>query len=1227
MSSRLSILVLAPLVALVACGDDPATKDDADVAEAPWRPSVARALPHLPATFTAHAHGDHIVLRTGDGLWRSTDGGRTFASWTPLGSLDVVPLADGRAIQIRNARTSEDPELVLEDVAPPGNLRPVAVAPDFGAGGVWVGGALTVGAPGTGHVWLQAFGRVGEDTLAPTRLFLVDTSTLPTTGTNAVTAVALPDGAPAGSVWTLAELTDGRLAASVWDGDGVRVWLRDVDGTWSLPATSTELVALVATDDGALVGARVLDGAASLVRLVPTSSGAALPTFDETVTPTTAVFGLTRGADGALFGVSQFAIQPFSEAGTMVVRSDDGGRTWQTLATGLTPSPRFDARVAVASTGLWSSDGPFPVWRPHTGGPWRLAGMSSAVSIPFLQIDGDELWAVTFRAPLPGVRDAGYHLLRSTDRGRAWQHAAELGVAVTCFATASEFLFFGGVGDVRGAGWETRDRTGRTLIRNERMKLEGDPATAALSMIACANGGGRSVVVSVAEDGKRPSHLFDVNLQHQWVPTASTPWSRWSLRDDIRITALEAGPPNITPLLAAAEDLFQMAFGFESVAQTAFYDTSASGFVFTTDLLFDQVGSRGAVRLHGDVYVYPDGTFHRGWVRPEAVDGLEDRTVVLDALDDAADDLWLGTTSGLYRTGEAPDPFGPPPDPVEGACVVDADCPGFRGGNLCLAQDRCVDGTCQHRPLNTCAGVPAPAPCQLMVCAPATGACAPETAPDFTACGRVDACHAPSTCHGGVCQDGAPLTCEGATDCMEVSCDPSRGCVNAFVPAGALCGVDDDDACVASGRCSGEGAGCVGGGGARDCDDGDACTADACEAASGCAHAPLDTPECQDRPDPCADVTCADDHNPCTSDACVPGRGCVYPPSEDGSACGFGDACRSDGYCQMGWCVGGEAQPDGTSCTSGDPCVEGEVCFGGACGGGVALADGAQCDDGLACTSGDTCERGACVGALDGPACPGLAACPDCDAPAGPALVVAYAGGTGPGLLVLSSRGALIDVIPTPDIGGFGVEHDHATGDGLWVTNSRSLSKVGWDGEVVGELAIGFNAVGQTAVGGLDHVLAPTGAGDVFVVKAGSSTKALHMIDAATGALVMSSQTVGQLNAVAVDTIVPRDGFPRGAPSYWTGAQGGLVHVALGAIDAEVAPLPPLDGTARGIALDPESGDLWIVAVQFDSQVSLVRTSGQVVRTFEIVWPPGLDPDSDAFDLTRWPGRGAFPKP
>ena len=135
---------------------------------------------------------------------------------------------------------------------------------------------------------------------------------------------------------------------------------------------------------------------------------------------------------------------------------------------------------------------------------------------------------------------------------------------------------------------------------------------------------------------------------------------------------------------------------------------------------------------------------------------------------------------------------------------------------------------------------------------------------------------------------------------LDTNCSRSTGvCLDSFQADGTVC--DDGDACTddscdqATGRCVNTPN--------IDCDDGDACTDDSCDPATGtCVNTP--------------NIDC-DDGDACTDDSCDPATGtCVNTPNFD---CDDGDACTDDscnpatGLCEHG------ASP---SCDDQDECTD-----------------------------------------------------------------------------------------------------------------------------------------------------------------------------------------------------------------------------------------------------------------------------------------------------------------
>ncbi|HLY38002.1 MAG TPA: fibronectin type III domain-containing protein [Candidatus Binatia bacterium] len=221
-----------------------------------------------------------------------------------------------------------------------------------------------------------------------------------------------------------------------------------------------------------------------------------------------------------------------------------------------------------------------------------------------------------------------------------------------------------------------------------------------------------------------------------------------------------------------------------------------------------------------------------------------------------------------------------------------------------------------------------------------------EVALTLLDCSDGNACNGVETCVAGVCVPGVPLNCDDGNACTTDSCDPAGGCVHVAV------------------------AGCTACASAADCNDGNACTTDAC-VAGRCTHTTLaDGTSCDDgrycdgvetcRAGVCTSgtpVQC-DDGNPCTADACdethrtcthVAVAGCV--PCTSAAQCDDANACTADA-CTAGRCTH-TARPDGTSCDDGLFCDGVETCRSGVC----TMGPPVNCDDGNACTV-DTCDEG-----------------------------------------------------------------------------------------------------------------------------------------------------------------------------------------------------------------------------------------------------------------------------
>ncbi len=240
----------------------------------------------------------------------------------------------------------------------------------------------------------------------------------------------------------------------------------------------------------------------------------------------------------------------------------------------------------------------------------------------------------------------------------------------------------------------------------------------------------------------------------------------------------------------------------------------------------------------------------------------------------------------------------------------------------------------------------------------------------------------PETCDDG---GGAPASCDGCSvvcqieqcddgrACTTDDCDPAIGCGHLPLPNGTPC--DDATVCNGTERCTD---GFCRAGPPPDCDDGNGCTADACDALAGCTHAPAVGAPCDDGDactvgDACtAAAVCGgaprvcSDGEPCTADGCDPATGCVFTPRT--GACDDGRFCTVDDACVAGTCVGGPPR----ACADADPCTV-DTCNettdacehtpGAGCCGNGTIDPGETCDDGNR-IDGDgcsaTCRDAAC---------------------------------------------------------------------------------------------------------------------------------------------------------------------------------------------------------------------------------------------------------------------------
>ena len=112
------------------------------------------------------------------------------------------------------------------------------------------------------------------------------------------------------------------------------------------------------------------------------------------------------------------------------------------------------------------------------------------------------------------------------------------------------------------------------------------------------------------------------------------------------------------------------------------------------------------------------------------------------------------------------------------ACSEDADCTLYDDDDWCTGVVRCIAGSCQIDP-TTVVNCPLPsAPCISIQCVPDTGECV--TLNLDGPCADGDLCTANDQCVDGFCQ-GEAVPCDDMDDCTNDLCVPSMGCVVEFI--------------------------------------------------------------------------------------------------------------------------------------------------------------------------------------------------------------------------------------------------------------------------------------------------------------------------------------------------------------------------------------------------------------------------------------------------------------
>ncbi len=220
---------------------------------------------------------------------------------------------------------------------------------------------------------------------------------------------------------------------------------------------------------------------------------------------------------------------------------------------------------------------------------------------------------------------------------------------------------------------------------------------------------------------------------------------------------------------------------------------------------------------------------------------------------------------------------------------------------------------------------PPPPACTAALCV--GGTCQSSAVSDGTPCAANEKCAAAAACHAGVCKASAAKACDDGNPCTADACDPATGQCGGKPAAGGPC--DDGNPCTAKDLC-GESGQCVG-------------TNDTCGTCKSNYECQLKddgnpcngTLYCNDSASPpvCATLpgsvpTCSGSAGPCATIGCSPATGaCIVVKSPDNSSCSDGDPCTGGDACGGGQCKG--ALSGNCGCSKDSDCKDdGDLCNG-----------------------------------------------------------------------------------------------------------------------------------------------------------------------------------------------------------------------------------------------------------------------------------------------------------
>jgi hypothetical protein len=279
---------------------------------------------------------------------------------------------------------------------------------------------------------------------------------------------------------------------------------------------------------------------------------------------------------------------------------------------------------------------------------------------------------------------------------------------------------------------------------------------------------------------------------------------------------------------------------------------------------------------------------------------------------------------------------------------------------VCNGAETCQAGLCRVGTALDCNDAN---PCTSDSC-DATLGCRHTAVGNGTPCSDGNACNGAEQCQGGACASGVPLVCNDGNTCTTDSCDPVAGCRFTAIPDGSTCG--DGNVCNGAETCQ---SGACRAGTPLTCTDGNRCTSDTCDPATGCRYTGLgDGASCSDgnlcngletcQAGACTSGTAVNcnDNSYCTTDLCSPTTGCYHTPVVNGASCSDSNPCNGIEVCQGGVCAAGTP----LNCNDSNPCTADSCTAAGGCQ-QTAVANGTVCSDGNTCNGLETCQNGACA--------------------------------------------------------------------------------------------------------------------------------------------------------------------------------------------------------------------------------------------------------------------------